>query len=228
MPRASPTGCWWCSASSVWWRGTRQDFNFLKALKLNLRVWTDTALFDSLAYDQGVASDHFFRDDLASMADQLQDKDSGIISLKAFSRAIQHDKHPYVDVFQYLDGVCSGEERFRFDRIVCAHLVLLATLNSSGYDYQQSTAERMAEAAGKCEHPAVLANLEYMIRSLMLEKDPGFQQLLQVLASLAASDGSPAARRPRWPLINGPGTARRDGSLDRTVRRDPARHGRAR
>jgi hypothetical protein len=207
---------------------TAEDFNFLKALKLNLRIWTDTALFHGLTYDQGVATDHFFRDSLASMADRLQDRDNVIISMDAFSKAVQRDKHPYVDVFQYLDGVCTGEERYRFDRIVCAHLVLLATLNSSGYDYQQSTAARMAEAAAKCEHPVVLSNLEYMIRNLKLERDTGFQRLLSVLASLAAPDGSPAARRPRWPLVNGPGSARRDGSLDGTARRDPARHGRAR
>jgi len=61
---------------------TAEDFNFLKALKLNLRIWTDTALFHGLTYDQGVATDHFFRDSLASMADRLQDRDNVIISMK--------------------------------------------------------------------------------------------------------------------------------------------------
>jgi hypothetical protein len=82
---------------------TEADHNFLKALNMNMRVWTDTDLFQSLDYDTNEAKDH-----------------------------------PYVEIFRFLDGVRSGEDRFRFDRVICAHLVLLATLNSFGYDYQET------------------------------------------------------------------------------------------
>jgi hypothetical protein len=176
---------------------TEADFNFLKALKLNMRVWTDTALFESLTYDTGVAKDHFFRDNLAAMVDQFQ-ADGNVLSLAEFIEAVHQKRHPYIDVFKYMDNVCSGEGRYRFDRIVCAHLVLLATLNSFGYDYQESTIERIKEAAIKCENMAVLENLCGIIKQLKLEEDRGFHQLLQVLTSITAIDRSAVVRRPRW------------------------------
>ena len=159
-----------------------EDFAFLKSLKLGRQVWTSTVLFKELDYDVAIARDHFFADRLASMAEQL-DTAEPAMRIKEFESAVAEEEHPFIDIFRFFDGLCAGEDRFRHDRVVCAHLILIATLNRFGYDFQCTPDDRILEVVANIENPEVLANLKGMIEQVRLDRDPVFAQLLSLIST---------------------------------------------
>lgn len=168
------------------------DFTFLKALKLNILVWTDTDLFKNVAYDSSEAMDHFYKDELISMADSFYTEE-GVMTLAEFTAAVRAEKHPYVDVFRFFDGLKADEERHRHDRVVTAHLVLIATLNSFGYSFQRTTDENIRAVTEHMHQPLVLEGLRDIVRRLDLQDDESFAALLRVMAqhpSIKASEPS--------------------------------------
>lgn len=156
------------------------DFVFLKTLKLNSQVWTDTALFEGVPYAQANATDHFFKDALRSMAEQVTSKDS-TMSLQDFTVAVGQADHPYVDVFRFVDGLNRSEGRLRHDRVTCAQLVLIATLNRFGYDYQRTEDNEIRRVVGYIRHPEVLANLVQLITRMRLDGDREFSRLVSLI-----------------------------------------------
>lgn len=160
----------------------RTDFELLVALRLALRIWTDVDLFRDLPYDPKYARDHFFIDDLRAMADSFRSNRHGevLLSFDAFQGAIAAADHRYVEVLRYLDGLGRGEHRYRFDRLVCSHLLLLAVLNGYGYDYQRTSLRALEDVARKCEHEQVLANLSDLIRQVKLDRNPSFREIVIV------------------------------------------------
>ncbi|MFJ2770630.1 hypothetical protein [Streptomyces sp. NPDC087300] len=162
----------------------RSDRRFLEAMKLNIAVWTRADLFEGLPYDGGANDDHFFRDHLADMADTLYE-DGRLLSLKEFGQRLAADDEEYLTVFTFLDGACRQESaRYRFDRLIAVHLVLLATLNRFGYAYQRLPYERFAAVARECEHPVVLTNLSAMVREYCLDEEDGFRYLVRAAAGV--------------------------------------------
>jgi hypothetical protein len=156
------------------------DTTFLKALKLTTQVWTDTGLFGGVAYDQAEASDHFFKDNLRSMAEQFATVE-GAMSLNAFEAAVAKEDHPYIDVFRFVDGLNRSETRHRHDRVTCAQLVLIATLNRFGYDFQGTDDEATRQVIGYVREPAVLMNLVVLIKRMHLDSDHEFQRLIALI-----------------------------------------------
>lgn len=156
------------------------DQEFLKALKLNITIWTDVRLFEGLAYDDSEAADHFFRDALSSMADLLFAKETPM-PFVAFQEAVSRRDHPYIEVFKFFDDVKATESRFRHDRIVCAHIVMAATLNAFGYDYQASSDQHIRDTAGRVQNQAVLENLCTMVEELKLMENHEFARTARLL-----------------------------------------------
>ncbi|MFJ7078478.1 hypothetical protein [Streptomyces sp. NPDC098781] len=121
------------------------------------------------------------------MADALY-QDGQMLSLKEFSRRLADDDREFRAVFMFLDGATRGEkDRFRFDRLVAAQLVLLATINRFGYDYQRVPYEQFLSVARECEHPVVRANLDTLTHELGLEKEEGFKYMVTAMKESTAS-----------------------------------------
>jgi hypothetical protein len=57
----------------------------------------------------------------------------------------------------------------------------MATLNSFGYDFQQTNMEMMRTTAERIEHKAVLHNLGEMVSRIKLDRDYEFKQLLKLV-----------------------------------------------
>lgn len=168
---------------------TPSDFTFLKALKLNILVWTDTDLFKNVAYDSSEALDHFYKDELISMADSFYEKDR-VMTLGEFTAAVREEKHPYVDVFRFFDGLTADEDRYRHDRVVTAHLVLIATLNSFGYSFQRTSGQNISAVIAHMHQPRVLEGLQSIVLRLDLQDDESFSALLRLTAQHASMRAS--------------------------------------
>ena len=171
------------------------DFAFLKTLKLNSQVWTDTALFDGVPYAQENSTDHFFKDALRSMAEQVTSKDT-TMSLEEFKVAVSHADHPYVEIFRFVDGLNRSEDRLRHDRVTCAQLVLIATLNRFGYDFQRTEDGGIRQVVAYIQHAEVGANLGKLITRMRLHDDPEFSRLISLLAEGSTDPRHEYGRQP--------------------------------
>jgi hypothetical protein len=165
------------------------DLTFIKVLKLYLRTWTQVELFEGIPYNSDDATDHFFSDELRGVADAFRTEET-ILSLKTFEERIQTKDHPFTPILTFLDGLSASEPRLRHDRVVAAHLVLLAFLNRFGYDFQRYDDAALTSAAEHCK-PQVLANLGRLIRRMGLADDPEFGRLVRLLDSRARTAPRP-------------------------------------
>jgi hypothetical protein len=168
------------------------DFAFLKALKLTMQVWSDTVLFevhDSPGsgtarllhdYDARRATDHFFREELVAMTEAFS-VGSDETTYKQFRTAIGSDEHPFLDMFRFFDGLRANEGRLRHDRLICAHLVLLTTLNRFGYDFQETEERSARDVLHGMENRTVATNLARLIRRMKLDSDVEFGRLLALI-----------------------------------------------
>jgi hypothetical protein len=78
-------------------------------------------------------------------------------------------------------GLCAGEGRYRHNRVICAHLVLIATLNRFGDDFQKTDGAEMSEVISNVDNPVVHADLKVPIKQARLDHDPEFSRLIGLL-----------------------------------------------
>jgi hypothetical protein len=135
----------------------KKDFIFLNYIEAIRWVMTDVALFDGVLYDFSHQRDHFFADNFRQYCDEcavegrlityeeLQDRVEGVRSLDP--------------VLRFFDSLQPAEDRLRWDRLVALHLLLMAFVNSFGYEPQYSSQDRFESAAGQVRRQRILENL---------------------------------------------------------------------
>lgn len=135
----------------------KADFRFLNYLTVLGWVMTDVALFEGISYDKNVQKDHFFGDNLRVYCDACIENRQ-FLAPGAFRQLVEKDDtlHP---VFAYFDGLDQSEERLRWDRLVAFHLILMAFLNSFGYETQHTGRAKITAVAQRIRHPEVISNL---------------------------------------------------------------------
>jgi len=69
----------------------------------------------------------------------------------------------------------------KYQRLMACYWVLIATLNSFGYDYQARSVEWNGQITSNCS-PEARINLRRMITNLHPEKESGFRELAEALA----------------------------------------------
>jgi len=180
---------------------TRPDWTFLKAAKLNLDAWSAVRLFDGLGYSGFETSDHFFRGQITTFVDSLTYPGSDRSrTWGEFGKALDEGSGDFDELFNFLSGLDAKTSQLKYQRLMAVDLVIIATLNSFGYDYQRKPPERIREISARC-CPEVRANLRQMMVDLNLEKEQGFRELAKVLkegpiASRSTSGGTDLAIPP--------------------------------
>ncbi|HEV2357696.1 MAG TPA: hypothetical protein VGZ23_08830 [bacterium] len=119
-----------------------------------------------MGYDDTYAHDHIFKDTLRTARDQCW-SDGGFVSLEGFMK-FNGKIRSLKQVFELFDGLSYGVERLRWDRLVAFHLVLMAFINTFGYDMQRSNQAQFTEIAPKFRHHDVLGSLVIWIPKLGL------------------------------------------------------------
>lgn len=156
-----------------------KDLEFVKFLKSLQWVSTDGKLFDGLDYDISTPKDHFFSDDLRMISD-LFITDNKIMSLDEF-RARLRDTDDFILAVNFFYDLKKNESRLRWDRIVSFHLVLMAFINSFGYDMQKSDSEQFICVSKKINNLEVIHNLFEGIKKLGLNKQKELLELVNKL-----------------------------------------------
>jgi hypothetical protein len=118
---------------------------------------TDVALFEGLPYDNFRQSDHFFSDYFRRTCEHCL-QTGRFLSIEEFDVLLL--KSDSLDVISsYFDGLTRNESRFRWDRLVAFHLLLMAFINAFGYKRQRSRQEQLDCAARQICNLRILENL---------------------------------------------------------------------
>ena len=159
------------------------ELEFVKFAKAFHWVMSDVALFDGLPYDPNEATDHFTSDRLRAVCESfLQDK--RVPSFREFERAIlgRPEAGELEPAFRFFDGLAPDEDRLRWDRLMCLHLLTMAFVSSFGYDWQRPSSKFISSAIAEMRHPEVLVNFLAWLPRLGLDK----QEYLVTVAELGA------------------------------------------
>jgi hypothetical protein len=155
---------------------------YIKALRW---VLTDVSLFEGFAYDMSTQTDHFFTDQFRrTCASFLTDEDD--LDLRSVEEQLLADERELGAVLAFFDGMEPGP--LRWDRLMAFQLVLMAFINTFGYDMQKSDQDRFDRVAGQIQRPPVAANTQRSLPRLGLGADPVGEMLSSTLARRAAAE----------------------------------------
>lgn len=160
---------------------TKGDWAFVKVVKLNLDIWSEPGLFEGLDYSAFRATDHFFSGQITSLINAFKHSEHDrAVTWPEFEQLLNAGTNDFDRVFRYLNQLQRTTWQLKYQRLVASHLVLIATVNSFGYDHQRKSAEGVREIASHCG-PEVRSNLRQMILDLHLQREDGFRDLVRVL-----------------------------------------------
>lgn len=134
------------------------DFLFLRYVAVLHWCMTDVALFDGLDYDKEHETDHFFSDNFRQYCDSCIQDDGSIIEFSDLTKRVQDDRS-LDSVLTFFDGLSLDEERYRWDRLVVFHLLMIGFINNFGYKEQETTKKQIQTVVSKIKHPEVLKSI---------------------------------------------------------------------
>lgn len=133
---------------------------------------TDADIFKGLPYNAFWQRDHFFHDKLRLICDACI-SEGGVIPLETFQERLKTEsgRQAVMPLLTFLDGLRASEDRFRWDRLVAFHLLLMAFINTFGYQAQFSSAEQFRQIAASARYWPVMENLAARLPGLGLAKE---------------------------------------------------------
>jgi hypothetical protein len=147
----------------------KRDLDFVKFVKAFSWTVCEVALFDNVIYDSQFPTDHFFHDWLRKVCDSCM-RDGKFLGHEELQSVLLNNSD-FHRVFLFFDGLNKSENRFRWDRLVVVHLLLLAFINSFGYDMQKSTPQQFVEVAQQANNAQILTNLASWLPKFGLQQN---------------------------------------------------------
>jgi hypothetical protein len=139
----------------------KKDFTFLSYLAALQWVLTDVSLFTGVDYDTNHQRDHFFSDNFRLYCDTCL-TDGEFPSYQAFCERIKTDRS-LDPVLRFFADLRRNEDRLRWDRLVAFHLLLMAFINTFGYETQHTSEAKFAQVAQNFRHPRIFDNLVHWL-----------------------------------------------------------------
>ncbi|WP_022944410.1 hypothetical protein [Pseudoalteromonas ruthenica] len=154
------------------------DLELIKYLKTFPQIFCDTAIFDGYEYDTSHATDHFFKDDFLHMVDALITSE-GVITYSEFKE--KSDSAEYSQMINYIDGVSDDKTCLKWHSLSLFHFVLMSFLNKFGYDFQQTSENKLKLLSGKIPENILTANLSKILERNHLHKTSEIRSVLKVV-----------------------------------------------
>ena len=155
----------------------KTDQAFVRYPKAFRWVMTDVALFASLEYDISESREHFFTDQLRQLCARAWG-DSEELEFDHFEGLVVGDAG-LDELFEFFDGIEPGQ--LRWDRVICLQLLLMAFINTFGYDFQKSKPAFFDQVVLQVHQVEIVRSLEAWIPKLGLGEDQGTKELLAAL-----------------------------------------------
>lgn len=147
----------------------KDDFIFMHYLEIINWAMTDVSLFKGIEYDSTLQYDHFFSDRLRSYAEMCL-KNEEFINIEEFEKIIREDSS-FDQILKFFDGLKSGENRLRWDRLLVVHLFLVTFINKFGYKPQKTTSSQISTIVFKIENIQIIENLRFWMNRFGISKE---------------------------------------------------------
>lgn len=142
------------------------DLYFVKYIKTMQNIFSDTAIFNGINYESEYATDHFFKDDLASMT-EFMITETGVITFAEFKKK---SKEEYSRMISYILSIIAGRSCNKWYLINCFHFILMAFLSRYGYDYQITERDKLEKLHSLQPMNQLAINLKEIIERGKLEQ----------------------------------------------------------
>jgi len=161
------------------------DLDFVKFVHALHWVMTDVALFKGLDYEALEMRDHITSDRLRALTEAFL-HNGAVPSFRAFEARVEaevQEGRPFdlERVFKFFDGVTREEERLRWDRLACLHLLTIAFIRQFGYEWTHPSGADVENAVSRIQHTRVAANFVEWLPRLGLENHPGLKDVSELL-----------------------------------------------
>lgn len=153
------------------------DLCFVKCIKVMKNIFCDASMLNDTGYDNEHAIDHFFKDDLISMAEKMLTS-TGVITFSEFK---SKDEVDYVQVCKYISTIMQDKSCNKWHLINCFHFILMAFLSRYGYDYQRTGLFKLYKL--RCREPQnkLLSNFNLLIFNAKLNKCKEIKKAIAIL-----------------------------------------------
>jgi hypothetical protein len=176
--------------------GDREFLYFVRAFRWAMT--SETPFADFTDYPRGQARDHFFSDQYRALFAVITDE-RPFLDQPAFEQLLNssHELQPVLDFF---DGLSPDEQRFRWDRLVILHLLLMAFISGHGYPMQEPGSEDYERAVAHLRHPDAGPRLLKRLPRLGLDGNPAILPVRRAIDQAAAASvrerGTPPVSAP--------------------------------
>jgi hypothetical protein len=159
------------------------DLEFVKITKSLHWVMSDTSLFAGLPYDESESTDHFMSDELRAVGSEFGEKETpSFLDFRARLRDLLEERPggppEVLDVFGFFDGLVPDEDRLRWDRLICLHVLTMAFIASFGYEWQKADVRNVAPTFSRIRNAEISQNFVAWLPRLGLDDQPCLQPLV--------------------------------------------------
>lgn len=159
---------------------TKEDLEFVKFIKILKRVMQDQDLFSGFEYSDPVLKDHLFRDNIDEMSYVLIENNNVYTYSEFKEMAVSKLPH-YKALCEFIDGMRQDEDRLRWDRLFCFHIMLICFINIYGYDFQKVT-DLEVKTIGKCiKNPKIIDNLISLLIPYKINEHHEFKRIIKLI-----------------------------------------------
>lgn len=161
----------------------KNDLEFLKYTKAIFSSITNVDLFNGMDYDETYAKDHFFSNGLRDICDDFIIEER-LLTIKEFNRLNTQDERKFKLVYDYFDGLKCNEDRLRWDRLICFHVVLICYLNAFGYrKTKTSNATIVQDVLVNINNKEVIINLGNIFKDIDMGKFADIKAIIKCYSS---------------------------------------------
>jgi hypothetical protein len=180
------------------------DLEVVKFTKSFLWVMTSPDLHRPF-HDGMPGRDHFRNDEFRPLLDACYaERDHGQIRITDFDytrfmHLLQSTEHvkTFKTVLFFFDGIKKTGDvatdakvpRYRWDRLVALHVLVMAFIREIGYEWQRPTPAQIADAGSNFNYPGIRMNLINHFPALGFGASPNMQEIADVLRRQGASAG---------------------------------------
>ena len=160
---------------------TSDDLDFIKFIRFYGRIFSDVAFFRGFEYDCNNETDHIFKNNLDELYHNIISEDELISYNKYLEKLTENQSEGMESFYKLLDGVNPNEERLRWQWLQILKILNLAFLNSYGYDYQQTSDEKMKIAINTPMRSKLYGNFIFLLKEHKLDKQKEIKRLINLL-----------------------------------------------
>lgn len=155
----------------------KSDLEFIKFLRTFPQLFCDVKLFEGVQYDKSLAIGHFFRNSFENICDSFIHQNE-IVTYSNFIEEIGKFEYENKKLFEYFDSISIDESRYRFDLLKHFHLIIIAFLNTYGYDFQRSTIRQINEVIVMPRKSHLYKNLGVILTRNKLAKNKWIKRMI--------------------------------------------------